>query len=155
MPQTGCVTTDHRARVALVLGAGGVVGHAFHVGVLSALADELDWDARCVQLVVGTSAGSVVAASLRAGLSPADLRRRLTGEPLSPEGTALMDRAQAALNAIDIPDERVDANADGDDDATPTPTPTRPRSGRSGRSHVACESRRRSASGGPSASHGG
>src|SRR5690606_37866724 len=31
-------------RVAMVLGAGGSVGHAFHVGVLSALADELGWD---------------------------------------------------------------------------------------------------------------
>ncbi len=63
-------------RVAVVLGAGGTVGHAFHAGVLAALHHELGWDARHADLVVGTSAGSVVAALLRAGLPAADLARR-------------------------------------------------------------------------------
>ena len=65
-------------RVAVVLGAGGTVGHAFHAGVLAALHHELGWDARHADLVVGTSAGSVVAALLRAGLPAADLARRAT-----------------------------------------------------------------------------
>jgi NTE family protein len=90
------VTTDRRPRTAVVLGAGGVVGHAFHVGVLSALADEFGWDARQAELIVGTSAGSVVGASLRAGLGPIDQRRRLAGEQLSPEGTALVRRTENA-----------------------------------------------------------
>jgi NTE family protein len=93
------VTTDRRPRTAVVLGAGGVVGHAFHVGVLSALADEFGWDARQAELIVGTSAGSVVGASLRAGLGPIDQRRRLAGEQLSPEGSALVRRAEAAVAA--------------------------------------------------------
>lgn len=59
--------------VALVLGGGGLVGHAWHVGVLAGLADGIGWDARGAQLIVGTSAGAVVGAELRAGLAPRDL----------------------------------------------------------------------------------
>jgi NTE family protein len=106
------VTTDRRPSIALVLGAGGVVGHAFHVGVLSALVAELGWDARRAQLIVGTSAGSVVGGSLRAGLGPADMRRRLAGEQLSPEGFDLVRRAEAAVAAV----AASDARSNGDDD---------------------------------------
>lgn len=104
------MTSDHAPNIVVVLGAGGVVGHAFHVGVLSALLDEFGWDARRARLIVGTSAGSVVAASLRAGLGPSDLRRRVAGEPLSPEGEMLVGRAQAALAASG-------EGSNGDDDA--------------------------------------
>jgi NTE family protein len=88
---------DEPIRVALVLGAGGSVGHAFHVGVLSALADELGWDARSAALLVGTSAGSIVAASLRAGLAPADMRARALGWPLSESGQHVIGQAEEAL----------------------------------------------------------
>jgi NTE family protein len=49
----------------LVLGGGGVTGEAFHRGVLRAVHDELGIDARRADVVVGTSAGAIVAASLR------------------------------------------------------------------------------------------
>ena len=52
-------------RVGLVLGAGGVTGEAFHRGVLRALRDAAGFDARLAEVIVGTSAGSLVAASLR------------------------------------------------------------------------------------------
>ena len=84
-------------RVAVVLGAGGTVGHAFHAGVLAALHHELGWDARHADLVVGTSAGSVVAALLRAGLPAADLAQRATRQPLSPEGAAVIEKAKLGL----------------------------------------------------------
>jgi len=77
---------------ALVLGAGGVVGQAYHVGTLSALADATGWDARTADLMVGTSAGSSTAATLRLGLSVADHRARLTGRALSAEGEKLVGR---------------------------------------------------------------
>lgn len=80
-------------RIGLVLGAGGVVGHAFHAGVLAALAAETGWDARGAEVIVGTSAGSGVAALLRAGMPPADLRARATGTPLTPEGQSVAHRA--------------------------------------------------------------
>jgi NTE family protein len=108
------VDSDHSARVALVLGAGGVVGHAFHVGVLDALAGEFGWDPRRTELIVGTSAGSVVGASLRAGLSPADLRRRLAGEPLSPGGAAIVRRADEAMARLTEPGA-VDSDVEADD----------------------------------------
>jgi len=82
-------------RIGLVLGAGGVVGHAFHTGVLAALQEETGWDARDAELLVGTSAGSGVAALLRAGLSPADLLARATGAALSAEGARLATRVGA------------------------------------------------------------
>ena len=53
-------------RVGLVFGAGGLPGEAFHRGVLRALLDVEGVDARQADVVVGTSVGSLVAASLRA-----------------------------------------------------------------------------------------
>lgn len=73
-----------------MLGAGGVTGGAFHAGVLAALHDALGWDARQAEVVVGTSAGSMSGAALRAGLHPSDLLARATGRPLSTEGRRLV-----------------------------------------------------------------
>ena len=78
--------------VALVLGAGGVVGQAWHAGVLHALREDLGWDPRTADHVIGTSAGSVAGALLRAGVAPADLFARAVGDPLS-------DDARRRLNA--------------------------------------------------------
>ena len=47
-----------------MLGAGGVIGDAFHRGVLRAL-HESGYDARTADVVVGTSAGAMVGAFLR------------------------------------------------------------------------------------------
>jgi NTE family protein len=52
----------------LVLGGGGVLGAAWMIGALSALSDALDWDPRDAEVVVGTSAGSVLAAMIGCGL---------------------------------------------------------------------------------------
>lgn len=82
--------TERPPRIGLVLGAGGVTGGAFHAGVLSALHSGLGWDPRKTTVLVGTSAGSIAATSLRAGLSAADLLARSEDLPLSPEGTRLM-----------------------------------------------------------------
>jgi len=69
----------------LVLAAGGVVGEAWMTGVLAGIESESDIDFRTVEGFVGTSAGSIVAASLAAGRSP-----RTPGERpgLSPEEEA-------------------------------------------------------------------
>lgn len=56
-------------RRGLVLGGGGVLGAAWMIGALSALADAYEWDPRDAEVVVGTSAGSVLAAMLGCGLS--------------------------------------------------------------------------------------
>jgi NTE family protein len=72
-----------------VLGAGGSVGIAYHGAVLSVLEEVTGWDPRDAELMVGTSAGSVTAAMLRAGVPAGDLARISEGEPLSEEGEAL------------------------------------------------------------------
>jgi NTE family protein len=62
-----------RPRTALVLGAGGLMGLAYHAGVLRALEKETDFRAADVDLMIGTSAGAVIAAYLRAGWGVEDL----------------------------------------------------------------------------------
>jgi NTE family protein len=52
-------------RTALVLGAGGVLGAAWMTGALARLQDRLPCAAGDVDIIVGTSAGSVLAAALR------------------------------------------------------------------------------------------
>ncbi|HKA12045.1 MAG TPA: patatin-like phospholipase family protein [Candidatus Dormibacteraeota bacterium] len=79
-------------RVGLVLGAGGAVGHAFHAGVLAALEHEMTWKPDSAEVIVGTSAGSVVAALIRAGCTASDLANASLGEPLSPAGRALLEK---------------------------------------------------------------
>ena len=52
-------------RIGLVLGAGGVLGAAWMTGALPALQERLPCPINDVDVMVGTSAGSVVAAALR------------------------------------------------------------------------------------------
>jgi NTE family protein len=80
------------SRIGLVLGAGGSVGHAYHAGVLAAIEASTGWDPRSAGVIVGTSAGSIVAAMLRAGLGAADLANASLGRPLSAAGAELMAR---------------------------------------------------------------
>lgn len=79
-------------RIGLVLGGGGLTGGAFHAGVAGALASAGGWDARTADVLLGTSAGSITATSLAAGMPPADLAARQLGEPLTPTGTAILAR---------------------------------------------------------------
>lgn len=57
-------------KVGLVLGAGGVQGGAWLTGGLDALADITGWDPAGADHIVGTSAGSMLATLLAAGLPP-------------------------------------------------------------------------------------
>ena len=79
------------AKIALVLGAGGPAGHAFHAGALLAIKEKFGWAANEADLIVGTSAGAQVAALLRGGMTPEDLAGRVLGRPLSPHGTRIAD----------------------------------------------------------------
>lgn len=60
-------------RWGLVLGAGGVLGAAWTIGALAALQQEHGLDARDAEVLVGTSAGSVLAAALGCGVTVAQL----------------------------------------------------------------------------------
>ena len=69
-------------RRALVLGGGGVLGGAWAVGALSALEETHGFDPRECDVIVGTSAGSVLGALLAAGVSVSELRDHQYGQQL-------------------------------------------------------------------------
>lgn len=68
------------ARYALVLGGGGVTGIAWETGLLHGLREQ-GVDLTDADLIVGTSAGSVVGAQLATGLAPSTLYARQTTPP--------------------------------------------------------------------------
>jgi NTE family protein len=78
-------------RVGLILGAGGVVGQAYHAGVLAALEHDLGWDPRTADLIVGSSAGSITGTLLRLGVPASDLAAWAVEAPISEEGAEVLD----------------------------------------------------------------
>ena len=60
-------------RRGLVLGGGGTLGAAWMIGAMTALHEELGFDPRTADMIVGTSAGAILAALLGAGASAQDL----------------------------------------------------------------------------------
>lgn len=72
-------------RRGLVLGAGGVLGAAWTIGALQAMAEVEGFDPADAEVVIGTSAGSVLAALLGSGLSVAELLDHQRGMPLPHE----------------------------------------------------------------------
>ncbi len=75
-------------RRAIVVGGGGVLGGTWAVGALSALEEQLGSAAHNVELLVGTSAGSVLSALVACGVSTSELREhygeeKVTSGPLA------------------------------------------------------------------------
>jgi NTE family protein len=83
-------------QVGLVLGAGGVTGEAYHRGVVRALHD-VGWDARTADVLVGTSAGSIVTASLRAGSAGSPDQIPRSGDTAAVPDVAAPPRARRLL----------------------------------------------------------
>src|SRR3954464_14941252 len=81
-------------RRALVLGGGGITGVAWEIGVLAGLADA-GVDLTGADLVVGTSAGSVVGAQVTTGGNLGDLFERQL-EPPAEERLAQLRRSTLA-----------------------------------------------------------
>jgi NTE family protein len=100
------VPNRRQPRVGLVLGGGGAAGLAFHAGVLWALHHDLGWDARNADIIVGTSAGSIVGALLRSGIAAEDLAAWTTDADPSRRGRefrAVMETADRAVTRPGIP----------------------------------------------------
>ncbi len=55
-------------RRGLVLGAGGVLGASWTIGALAAVQEHYGWDPREADVLIGTSAGSVLVAGLGCGI---------------------------------------------------------------------------------------
>lgn len=85
-------------RVGLVLGAGGVLGAAWMAGALVALQERLDRPLDRMDLIVGTSAGSVLGAALRCGLTIEDIVAHQQGaDGLALPSLAELDRDSGTL----------------------------------------------------------
>jgi NTE family protein len=72
-------------RRGLVLGAGGVLGAAWTIGALDALSEVEGFAPHEADVIVGTSAGSVLAALLGSGLTARELLDHQRGMPLARE----------------------------------------------------------------------
>jgi NTE family protein len=87
-------------KVGLVLGAGGVLGGAWLVGGLRALARETDWDPGSADQIVGTSAGSMIGALVAAGVPPWFMVAHSRGEVfeglVGPDGRPAADADRSA-----------------------------------------------------------
>jgi NTE family protein len=81
-------------RTALVLGGGGITGIAWEIGLLAGLADA-GTDLSGADLVVGTSAGSVVGALVTGGAKLRELYERQLA-PATGEKAARLNRATLA-----------------------------------------------------------
>ena len=83
-------------RRGLVLGAGGALGAAWMLGALSALGEADQLDPAACEVIVGTSAGSVLGAMFASGLSVGDLVEQVvTPQPPTVYGTG-------AVNTLDV-----------------------------------------------------
>jgi NTE family protein len=79
MKLVAMTTSPH---TGLALAGGGIVGGAWMVGALHAIATETGWDPGSADVVLGTSAGSMIGALLASGVPPWLLVAYGTGESL-------------------------------------------------------------------------
>ncbi len=95
-----------RAKVGLVLGAGGATGLAFHIGTLLALQVDTGWDPASADTIVGTSAGSIIGTLLRTGTNLDDLSAwgsQVDPLPHRHRVRSMLDGAAAASNRLTLP----------------------------------------------------
>lgn len=69
----------HAPKVGLVLGGGGILGGAWLIGALYALAERSGWEPRSASHIIGTSAGSVVGSLVACGIPPWFLAHHQSG----------------------------------------------------------------------------
>src|SRR5436190_5189138 len=87
-------------RVGLVLGAGGVLGASWLIGALEALQSETGWDPSEADMIVGTSAGSVVGALTAEGIPPEYMAAYTAGRTLD-DVAETEERAEALAEHVD------------------------------------------------------
>ena len=87
-------------RVGLVLGAGGVLGASWLIGALEALQSETGWDPSQADMIVGTSAGSVVGALTAEGIPPEFMAAYTAGRTLD-DVAETAERAEALAEHVD------------------------------------------------------
>lgn len=88
LPEQGDIWGESSDRYAVVLGVGGVPGAAWEAATVAHL-QGTSLDPQSARLIVGTSAGSLVAAFLRAGIPPRTLIELATLGRATYNGTSL------------------------------------------------------------------
>jgi NTE family protein len=73
-----------------VCGGGGDVGVAYMAGCMAAIYEVTGWDMGSANYIVGTSAGAIVGAALRAGIPPADFHATMRGEPVAARSAQIL-----------------------------------------------------------------
>src|SRR5215213_1344236 len=91
-------TGQNSNKRALVLAGAGAAGHAWELGLIAGLSDA-GVDVTDADLIIGTSAGSTVAAQITSGTRPAELFAAILAEvPQPPAGAAGSGRGRAGFS---------------------------------------------------------
>jgi NTE family protein len=77
--------SELHSRTALVLAGAGAAGNAWELGLVAGLSDA-GVDVSAADLIIGTSAGSTVAAQITSGMRPAELYAAILAEVPRPRG---------------------------------------------------------------------
>ena len=80
-----------------------MLGDPWHSGVLSGLQNITGWDARRADLIIGTSAGSITAVTLRSGVSAVDRAAHFRGAPASEETREIYSRITTEYTEPELP----------------------------------------------------
>lgn len=88
------------ARRGLALGGGGVLGAAWMTGALSVVQQRMGWDVRESEVIVGTSAGSVLASLLASGIEVETMVAHQRGLPMPQEQQIAFDHDRSAGGAL-------------------------------------------------------
>ena len=83
--------------VGIVLGAGGPMGWAYHLGVLEGVRDAIGREPANADRVVGTSAGGAIAATLLTGSTTDEVLRLISEPPDDAERDRMKSSATGAL----------------------------------------------------------
>jgi NTE family protein len=93
------MSTNSGPKRALILGGGGAVGVAWEIGLLAGLR-EGGIDAAAADVIVGTSAGSVVGSQIAHGRDPRDLLAAVRTEPPRQQAAGAERDTDAAAKAF-------------------------------------------------------
>lgn len=87
-------------KTGLALGAGGATAWVFHTAVLQTLRSEEGFEPGDADLIVGTSAGASLAATIRAGIDIDDFYRMATRPPTDEQRRAMFAELKAARKSL-------------------------------------------------------